>query len=78
MLAWLSENIGTILIILVLAAIVALAIRSIVKDRKSGKSSCGGNCSACGAQCEACGQYDDYSDILEQYKAEQDKKKTGE
>ena len=48
MLQWISANIGTILISLVLLAVVTLIIRSMVHDKKQGKSSCGGNC-ACGA-----------------------------
>ena len=46
MLQWISANIGTILISLVLLAVVALIIRSMVHDKKQGKSSCGGNCAA--------------------------------
>ncbi len=41
MLAWLSKNIATIIICLVLAVIVALIIYNLVKDKKKGKSSCG-------------------------------------
>ena len=51
MFAWIAKNIGTILICLVLILIVAAIIRSIVKDKKAGKSSCGGNCSHCGGSC---------------------------
>ena len=39
MLGWIMENIGTILITIVLAVIVVLIIRSLVKDKKQGKSS---------------------------------------
>ncbi len=38
---------GTVIVLVVLGAVVALIIRSIVKDKKSGKSSCGGDCSKC-------------------------------
>ena len=44
MLAWLSANIGTILITLILLCIVALIIAKMHRDRKKGRSSCGGNC----------------------------------
>lgn len=47
MLAWLSKNIATIIICLVLAVIVALIIFSLVKNKKKGKSSCGCNCAHC-------------------------------
>ena len=52
MLQWISANIGTVLISLVLLAVVTLIIRSMVHDKKQGKSSCGGNsagCAACGS-----------------------------
>ncbi|MFQ9934390.1 MAG: FeoB-associated Cys-rich membrane protein [Lachnospiraceae bacterium] len=41
---------GTVIVILILAAVVSLAIKSIIKDKSSGKGckSCGGNCSGCG------------------------------
>ncbi len=45
--AWLAENWGTILLTLILAGIVTLIIAKLIKDRKNGKSSCGGNCSHC-------------------------------
>lgn len=53
MLQWISANIGTILISLVLLTVVALIIRSMMRDKKQGKSSCGGNCAGCAA-CGAC------------------------
>lgn len=53
MLQWISANIGTILISLVLLAVVTLIIRSMVHDKKRGKSSCGGNCAGCAA-CGSC------------------------
>ena len=47
MLAWLSNNIATVIISLVLAVIVALIIFSLVKNKKKGESSCGCNCAHC-------------------------------
>ena len=38
---------GSILICAVLAAIVVLIIRGLVRDRKKGKSTCGANCAHC-------------------------------
>ena len=49
MLQWLSNNLATILICLVLAVIVALIIWSLVKNKKKGKSSCGCGCADCPA-----------------------------
>ena len=45
--AWLTQNIGTILICAVLIAFFALLIRSLVRDRKKGKSSCCGGGAGC-------------------------------
>ena len=47
MLAWLSANLGTILISLVLLAVVITVIAVMRKDKKKGKSTCGGNCGYC-------------------------------
>lgn len=47
MLAWITKNIGTILISAVLLLVVVLIIRKLVKDKKKGKSSCGCNCAHC-------------------------------
>ena len=55
MLAWLSANLINIALVVFIALIVALLIRGMIRDRKAGKSSCGGNCAACGA-CGSCGK----------------------
>ncbi|MBO4242535.1 MAG: FeoB-associated Cys-rich membrane protein [Clostridiales bacterium] len=47
MLEFLRNNTGNLIVIAVVALIVFLAIRAMVKDKKSGKSSCGCNCSGC-------------------------------
>ncbi|MGI6238800.1 MAG: FeoB-associated Cys-rich membrane protein [Christensenellales bacterium] len=47
MLSWIAANIGTIIICAVLGVIVACVIAVMVRDRKKGKSSCGGNCGHC-------------------------------
>ena len=38
---------GSILVLAVIAVIVAAVIVKMIKDKKSGKSSCGGDCSSC-------------------------------
>ena len=38
---------GTVVVGAILLLIVVLIVRNIVKDKKSGKSSCGGDCSHC-------------------------------
>ncbi len=47
MISWISQNIVTIIICLVLALIVTLIIVGLVRDKKKGKSSCGCNCANC-------------------------------
>ncbi len=40
---------GTAVVLVVVAGIVGLAVRSMVKDKKAGKSiQCGGDCGHCG------------------------------
>lgn len=41
-------NLPTVIIALILVLIVGLIIFNMAKDKKQGKSSCGGNCSCCG------------------------------
>ena len=50
---WLSDNLATVLICAALAIVVALILWSLRRDRKSGKSMCGGDCSHCGGGCHA-------------------------
>ena len=47
MLSWLAQNLSTVIVCLVLALILTLIIVKLVKDKKKGKSSCGGNCVHC-------------------------------
>ena len=44
--SWLSANIGTVAVILILAAVIVWIILSLRKDKKSGKS--------CSCGCESC------------------------
>lgn len=44
---YILNNLSTIIISLVLAAIAGLIIYRMLKDKKHGKSSCGCNCSCC-------------------------------
>ena len=52
MLQWISTNLSTILICIFLLAIVILIIRSLIRQKKQGKSSCG----AGGAHCAMHGE----------------------
>ena len=47
MLTWLTENLGTIIISLVLVGIVTAIIVKMVKNKKQGKTSCGCGCQDC-------------------------------
>lgn len=53
MLEWLAENLVNIVLIAVIAGVVALLIRGMLRDKKAGKHVCGGNCACCGG-CSAC------------------------
>lgn len=44
---FIMENLATILVSLVIAAIVAVVIVKQVSDKRKGKSSCGCGCSGC-------------------------------
>lgn len=50
---WLIENAGTIIVSLLLTGVVCLAVRQMRRDKKQGKSTCGGNCGCCpmGSKC---------------------------
>ena len=47
MFSWLMANLATILVSLVLLLIVGLIIRSMIRERKAGVSSCGHGCANC-------------------------------
>ncbi len=47
MLAWLCENMATIIIAAVLIAAVIIIWVKMAKDKRQGKSSCGCGCSSC-------------------------------
>ena len=43
---------GTVVVLAILAGVVALIVRKMIKDKKAGKSiQCGGDCSHCGGHC---------------------------
>ena len=47
MLSWISNNIGTIIVSLIVCAIVAVIVIRMIKNRRKGKSSCGCGCADC-------------------------------
>ena len=43
---------GTVIVGVIILGVVGLAVRSMVRDKKRGKSPvCGGDCSQCGGHC---------------------------
>ena len=44
-------NIGTLIVLLSVIGIVAAVVVKMVKDKKSGKAICGGDCSKCHGNC---------------------------
>lgn len=42
---------STLIVGLIMAAVLFLAARQLYKDKKAGKSSCGGNCAGCPGGC---------------------------
>lgn len=49
MLAFLTENLATIIIAAIVIAIIAAIIIKMISDKKKGKSSCGCGCENCAA-----------------------------
>lgn len=47
MLQWICSNIGTILIGGMLLAVIGLVVRSLLRQKRQGKTSCGCNCAHC-------------------------------
>lgn len=48
---WLIQNLGTIIVCAVIVAGCALLVWSLIRDKKKGKSLCGGNCGSCSMGC---------------------------
>lgn len=42
---------GTVIVGTILAVIVIMIIYSMIKNKKRGKTQCGGDCSKCGGHC---------------------------
>ena len=51
MLSWLQSILPTILILAALALFFGFLVYSLIRDKKKGKSSCGGGCSGCAMAC---------------------------
>ena len=53
MFEWISANLANILISAILIIVVVLIFFKLIRDKKQGRSSCGGNCAHC-SMCAAC------------------------
>ena len=51
MFAWIAENIGAICVCAVLLLIVGAIVYSMIRNKKKGRGSCGGNCGSCSMGC---------------------------
>ena len=59
---------GTLIVSIILLLIVALVVRSLIKEKRSGRHpSCGGNCGACGHACSEL--YPHSKEFLDKYKS---------
>ena len=47
MIQWLLDNSGTIIVGAAVLAVIALAVRALLRDRKQGRKNCGCGCSGC-------------------------------
>ena len=65
---WLSADMGTIVVSLILIAIVIWDIKKIISDRKKGIKSCGMNCPGCTGSCTN-------TEIPERFRAKKGKQK---
>ncbi len=63
MLDFLQNNYGSLIVGAIVLAIVVLIVIKLVRDKRAGRHSCGGNCGACGAckggcsGCSGCSSY---------------------
>ncbi|MBO4769289.1 MAG: FeoB-associated Cys-rich membrane protein [Clostridia bacterium] len=51
MFAWIADNAATIIAIIIVLLLIGIAVLSIIRDKKSKKGVCTGNCSTCGMSC---------------------------
>ena len=54
MLSRIQANIGSIAVVLILLAVIALIIRRLILDKKAGRHICSGSCGSCGGSCAGC------------------------
>ncbi len=47
MIQWLSENLATILVALIVFAVLALAVAKLIRDKRRGRGGCSCGCGGC-------------------------------
>ena len=47
MLSWIRLNLSTIIVCIIILTAVVVVIAKMIKDKREGKSSCGGGCQGC-------------------------------
>ena len=68
MVLWLMQNMGNIVVLTLLAAVICFAIRSLFSNKKNNRSGCFCGCSGCALQGE-CNKYSDYCEELKTVKS---------
>lgn len=61
MIEWLAENMGTIFVSAIIVLIVVLIIRKLIRDKKAGRHSCGGDCGGCAGCSGCCDVHDEHN-----------------
>ncbi|MBR0136238.1 MAG: FeoB-associated Cys-rich membrane protein [Clostridia bacterium] len=54
MLAWIAQNAATIISAAAVLILVGIAVFALIKQKKSKKGGCTGNCASCGGCCPYC------------------------
>ena len=74
MLEFLQNNWGSLLVGAIVLAVAVLIVVKLVRDRKAGRFSCGGNCGSCGGNCGSCGACSGHCAGCKECSAVRDKK----
>lgn len=51
MLEWIANNLGTVIVAVIVLCIVATVVGVMYRDKKQGRSACGGSCIGCSMNC---------------------------
>lgn len=57
MMEFFAEYYGSIIVGAVVVAACVVSALVMIKDKREGKSSCGGNCAGCHGACKACAEH---------------------